>query len=157
MVLNAAKLGCIFSKNCLDLFRKRKMTSFFLNFCIRPNISWPHPLSNPNYQLPLSSAFYLKTLFISFVTLFIHWNCLFSWLLVFSFTDHSLDSIKSRDITLPTKVRTVKAMVFPVVMYRYESWTIKKAERRRIGAFEFGAGEDAWESLGLQGDQTSQS
>jgi len=57
--------------------------------------------------------------------------------------DHSLDSIKSRDITLPTKVCTVKAMVFPVVMYRYESWTIKKAERRRIGAFEFGAGEDA--------------
>ena len=44
-----------------------------------------------------------------------------------------LDSIlKSRDITLPTKVHLVKAMVFPVVMYRYESWTIKKAEYRRI-------------------------
>ena len=71
--------------------------------------------------------------------------------------DHSLDSIKSRGITLPTKVRTVKAMVFPVVMYRYESWTIKKAERQRIDAFEFGAGEDARESLGQQGDQTSQS
>ena len=42
----------------------------------------------------------------------------------------NLDSIlKSRDVTLPTKVRLVKAMVFPVVMYRYESWTIKKAER----------------------------
>ena len=50
--------------------------------------------------------------------------------------DH-LDSIwKSRDITLPTKVRLVKAMVFPVVMYGYESWTIKKAEHRRIAAFE---------------------
>ena len=49
----------------------------------------------------------------------------------------SLDSIlKSRDITLPTKVRQVKAMVFPVVMYRCESWTIKKAEHRRIDAFE---------------------
>ena len=49
----------------------------------------------------------------------------------------NLDSIfKSRDITLPTKVRLVKAMVFPVVMYGYESWTIKKAERRRIDAFE---------------------
>ena len=49
----------------------------------------------------------------------------------------NLDSIlKSRDITLPTKVRLVKAMVFPVVMYRCESWTIKKAERRRIDAFE---------------------
>ena len=50
----------------------------------------------------------------------------------------NLDSIlKSRDITLPTKVRLVKAMVFPVVMYRCESWTIKKAERRRIAAFEY--------------------
>ena len=49
----------------------------------------------------------------------------------------NLDSIlKSRDITLPTKVRLVKAMVFPVVMYGCESWTIKKAERQRIGAFE---------------------
>ena len=49
----------------------------------------------------------------------------------------SLDSIlKSRDITLPTKVRLVKAMVFPVVIYGCESWTIKKAERRRIDAFE---------------------
>ena len=47
------------------------------------------------------------------------------------------DSIlKSRDITLPTKVRLVKAMVFPVVMYRCESWTVKKAEHRRIDAFE---------------------
>ena len=49
----------------------------------------------------------------------------------------NLDSIfKSRDITLPTKVRLVKTMVFPVVMYRCESWTVKKAERRRIDAFE---------------------
>ena len=49
----------------------------------------------------------------------------------------SLDSIlKSRDTTLPTKVRLVKAMVFPVVMYGCESWTVKKAECQRIGAFE---------------------
>ena len=49
----------------------------------------------------------------------------------------NLDSIlKSRDITLPTKVRLVKAMVFPVVMYGWESWTIKKAERQRIDTFE---------------------
>ena len=48
-----------------------------------------------------------------------------------------LDSIfKNRDITLPTKVRLVKAMVFPVVMYRCESWTVKKAEHQRIDAFE---------------------
>ena len=45
-------------------------------------------------------------------------------------------TLKSRDITLPTKVHLVKAMVFPVVMYGYESWTIKKAEHRRIDAFE---------------------
>ena len=49
----------------------------------------------------------------------------------------NLDSIfKSRDITLPTKVRLVKAMVFPVVMYECESWTVKKAESQRIDAFE---------------------
>ena len=49
----------------------------------------------------------------------------------------NLDSIlKSRDITLPTKVRIVKAMIFPVVMYGYESWTIKKAEQKRGDAFE---------------------
>ena len=49
----------------------------------------------------------------------------------------NLDSVlKSRDITLPTKVRLVKAMVFPVVMYGCESWTIKSAEHRRIDAFE---------------------
>ena len=48
-----------------------------------------------------------------------------------------LDSmLKSRDITLPTKVHLVKAMVFPVVMYAFESWTVKKAEQRRIDAFE---------------------
>ena len=50
---------------------------------------------------------------------------------------HSASSdFKSRDITLPTKVRLVKAMVFPVVMYGCESWTTKKTERRRIDAFE---------------------
>ena len=50
--------------------------------------------------------------------------------------NHSNSILKSRDITLPTKVRLVKAMVFPVVMYGCESWTIKKAERRRVDAFE---------------------
>ena len=49
----------------------------------------------------------------------------------------NIDAIfKSRDITLPTKVRLVKAMFFPVVMYGFESWTVKKAERRRIDAFK---------------------
>ena len=67
----------------------------------------------------------------------------------------NLDSIlKSRDITLPTKVRLVKAMVFPVVMYRCECWTVKKAEHRKIDAFELWC----WRRfLRLQGDQTSQS
>ena len=56
----------------------------------------------------------------------------------------NLDSIlKSRDITLPTKVRLVKAMGFPVVMYGCESWTVKKAERRRIDALNCGIGEDS--------------
>ena len=56
----------------------------------------------------------------------------------------NLDSIfKSRDITLSTKVHLVKAMVFPVVMYRYESWTIKKAEFQRIDALNCGVGEDS--------------
>ena len=54
-----------------------------------------------------------------------------------AFSMTNLDSIfKSRDITLPTKVRLVKAMVFPVVIYGCESWTVKKAECRRIDAFE---------------------
>ena len=70
--------------------------------------------------------------------------------------DH-LDSIfKSRDITLPTKVRLVKAMVFPVVMYGCESWTVKKAERQRIDAFEVWCWRRLLKSLGLQGDPTSQ-
>ena len=51
--------------------------------------------------------------------------------------------LKSRDITLPTKVRLVKAMVFPVVMYGYKSWIIKKAECQRIDAFNRGVGEDS--------------
>ena len=56
----------------------------------------------------------------------------------------NLDNIlKSRDITLPTKVCLVKAMVFPVVMYGCESWTIKKAERRRIDLLNCGVGEDS--------------
>ena len=65
--------------------------------------------------------------------------------------------LKSRDMYLPTKVHLVKAMVFPVVMYRCKSWTINKAEHQRIDFLNCGVGEDSWESLGLQGDQTSQS
>ena len=70
----------------------------------------------------------------------------------------NLDSIlKSRNITLPTKVCLVKAMVFPVVMYGCESWSIKKAECQRINALNCGVREDSRESPGQQGDQTSQS
>ena len=86
----------------------------------------------------------------------------------------NLDSIlKSKDITLPTKVRIVQAMFFPVVVYGCESWTIKKTECRRIDTsfflfFNFyfyfillynncGVGEDSRESCGLQGDSISQS
>ena len=61
-----------------------------------------------------------------------------------AFSMTNLDSIlKSRDITLPTKVRLVKAMVFPVVMYGCESWTVKKAEYQRINALNCGVGEDS--------------
>ena len=56
----------------------------------------------------------------------------------------NLDSIfKSRDIILPTKVRLVKAMVFPAVMYGCEIWTVKKAEHQRIGPLNCGVGEDS--------------
>ena len=62
----------------------------------------------------------------------------------------NLDSIlKNRDITLPTKVRLVKAMVFPVVMYGSECWTVKKAERQRIDALA------SMKTLGMQGDPIS--
>ena len=68
----------------------------------------------------------------------------------------NLDSIfKSRDITLPTKVHLVKAMVFPVVIYGCESWTVKKAECRKLMLLNCGVGEDSGESLELPGDPTS--
>ena len=68
----------------------------------------------------------------------------------------NLDSIfKSRDITLPTKVCLGKAMVFTVVMYGCESWTVKKAEGRRIDAFELWCWRRLLESFGLQGVPTS--
>ena len=70
----------------------------------------------------------------------------------------NLDSIlKSRDITLPTEVCLVKAMVFPVVMCGCESWTIKIAEHRRIDAFELWCWRRLLRVLGLQGDPTSPS
>ena len=77
-------------------------------------------------------------------------RCLLLWRKAMTILDSIL---RSRDIILPTKVRLVKAMVFPVVMYGCESWTIKKAEHRRIDAFELWC----WESLGLQGDPTTPS
>ena len=70
----------------------------------------------------------------------------------------NLDSVlKSRDISLPTKVYLVKAMVFPVVMYGCESWTIKKAEHWPLMLLNCGVREDSWESLRQCGVQTSQS
>ena len=68
-----------------------------------------------------------------------------------------LSIFKSRDITLPTKVCLVKAMVFPVVMYGCESWTIKKLSAKELMLLNCGVGEDSQESLGWQGDPTSQS
>ena len=77
-----------------------------------------------------------------------------SWI----FLGTNLDNIlKSRDITLLTKVHITKAMAFPVDMYGCESWIIKNVECWRSDAFKLCAGEDSWESLGQQGDKTSQS
>ena len=70
----------------------------------------------------------------------------------------NLDSIlKSRDFTLLTKVHIIKDMVFLVVTYGCESWTIKKVESQKLMLLNCGIGEDSWESLGLQGDPTSPS
>ena len=70
----------------------------------------------------------------------------------------NLDSIlKSRDITLSTKVCLAKAVVFPVVMYGCESWTIKKAEGEELMLLNCCVGEDSSESFGLQGDPASPS
>ena len=70
----------------------------------------------------------------------------------------NLDSIlKNRDINLPTKVCLVKAIIFPVVMYGCDSWTIKKAEHQRIDAFELWCWRRLLRVLGLQGDPTSPS
>ena len=70
----------------------------------------------------------------------------------------NLDSIiKSRNITLPTKVRLVKAMVFPVVMYRCECWTIKKAECQRLDALELWCWRRLFRVAWMQGDPTSPS
>ena len=70
----------------------------------------------------------------------------------------NLDNVlKSRNITLLTKVHIIKAMIFLVVMYGWESWTIKRLSAEELMPLNCGAGEDSSESLGLQGDQTNQS
>ena len=70
----------------------------------------------------------------------------------------NLNSIlKSRDITLTRKLHLVNAMVFPVVMYGCESWTIKRAKHQKLMLLYCDVGEDSWESFGWQGEQTSQS
>ena len=70
---------------------------------------------------------------------------------------HILYTINIKSINIYLVSTLCQDMVFPVVIYECESWTIEKAEQWRIDAFNCGAGEDSWESLGLQGDQTSQS
>ena len=88
------------------------------------------------------------------------WTWLSDWteLLLGKKAMTKLDSIlKTRDITLLTWVCLVKAMIFPVVMYGYDSCTIKKAGCQELMLLNCGVVEDSWESLGLQGDPTSQS
>ena len=68
----------------------------------------------------------------------------------------NLDSVlKSRDITSLTKVHIVKAIIFPIVMYGCESWTLRRLSAKELMLSDCGDGEDSWESLGLQGDPTS--
>ena len=81
-----------------------------------------------------------------------NWKALTPWKESY---DQSRQHIQKRNITLPTMVHLVKAMVFPVVMYGCESWTIKKAERWELMLLNCGVREDSWEYLGLQGDKTS--
>ena len=69
----------------------------------------------------------------------------------------NLDSIWKGNITLPTKVHLVKDMVFPVVMYGCESWTIKRLRAEELSLLNCGVGEDSWESLEQHGDKTSKS
>ena len=83
-----------------------------------------------------------------------NWKMLAPWKKIMTNQDSTL---KSKDITLPTKVCLVKAMLSPVVTYGCESWTIKKAECWELMLLNCGVGEDSWESLGLQGDPTSPS
>ena len=79
------------------------------------------------------------------------------WVLPGSKAMTKLDSIlKSRDIILPTKVYIVNAIRFLVVVYRYQSWTLKKAKHLELMVSNCDAGEDAWEFRGQQEDQTSQ-
>ena len=80
------------------------------------------------------------------------------WLLLGRKVMANLDSVlKSRDITLLTKVHLVKAMIFSVVMYGFENWTMKKAEQQRTDAFELWCWTRLLRALGPRGDQTSQS
>ena len=80
------------------------------------------------------------------------------WILLGKKVMTNPDSIfKSRDITLPIKVHLIKAMVFPVVMYGCDSWTVKKAEHQRVGAFEIWCWRRLLRVPELQGDPTSTS
>ena len=71
--------------------------------------------------------------------------------------DQPRQHIKCRDITLLANVHLVKAKFFPVVIYGCESWTIKKLSPEEMMLFDYGFGEDSWESIELEGYQTSQS
>ena len=106
-------VGCHFLLQCM----KVKSESEVAQSC--PTLSDPMDCSLPGSSIP--GVLQVRTL---------------QWVAV-AFSMTNLDSIlKSRDITLPTKVRLVKATVFPVVMYGWKSWTVKRAECRRIDAFE---------------------
>ena len=112
------KLGC----SCFTLWAAKWLSHTYT--CIP--LSWIPSHSSHHWavsRVPCAAQFFLIRLVINFIHSSVYMT--------------NLDNIlKSRDITLPTKIHLVKAMVFPVVMYGCKSWTVKKAERRRIDAFE---------------------
>ena len=128
----------------------------FLSF-IEPIFAW---------NVPLVSLIFLKRTLVFPILLFSSICCTDHWggffisphLLLGRKVMTNIDSIlKSRDITLSTKVHLVKAMVFPVVMYPCEIWTITKLITKELMLLNCGVGEYSWESLGLQRDPSSPS
>ena len=146
---------CLIPQYLVHTISRSLNASFLLNTCLSPTLSSDIFVSGCGWIHALTDFIFLG----SKITVDGDYNHeMRRYLLLGRKAITSLDSIlKTRDITLLNKVCIVKAMVFPGVMYRHWSWTIKKAESWRIDASNCGAGENCWESLGQQEDQSCQS